>query len=129
MKYFTKKPNLTIDVRCAIITEKVNICLAPPYFLLSKTEASCSLTPTPSKVGESCTLSRAQVLRLRLRCNIITEKVKLLLTLYRLYRLVKPKLLISLFNPSLQGQQNLHSDWSFSFDGTPYLGWPLILQV
>ena len=61
-------------LRCAIITEKVNICLTlygplpPPYFLLSKAEASCSLTPPP-----------------------------------------------------LQSQQNLHSDQSFSFDGTPKL--------
>ena len=41
-------------VRCAIITEKVNICLTlygplpPPYLLLSKSKASCFLTPAPS---------------------------------------------------------------------------------
>ena len=58
--------------RRAIITEKVNICLTlqdpslPSYFLLSTAKASCSLTPPPLQVGESSTLSRAQVLRLRL---------------------------------------------------------------
>ena len=45
---------LTSYVRRAIITEKVTIYLTllgplpPPYFLLSKAEASCSLTPLQS---------------------------------------------------------------------------------
>ena len=69
-----EKLDLTHLVRHAIITEKVNICLTllghlpPPYFLLSKAKASCSLTPPPC----------------------------------------------------LQSQQNLHSEESFSFDGTPF---------
>ena len=63
-----EKLDLTHLVRHAIITEKVNICLTlygtlpPPYFLLSKAEASCSLTPPPSKVSKTCTLTRALVL-------------------------------------------------------------------
>ena len=64
--------HISASGRCAIITEKVNICvtllgpLLPPYFLLSKAKASCSLTPPPSKVGKACTLSGARVLRLHL---------------------------------------------------------------
>ena len=65
-----EKLDLTHLVRHAIITEKVNICLTlfeplpPPYFLLSKAKASCSLTPPPpvSKVSKTCTLTRALVL-------------------------------------------------------------------
>ena len=70
-----------------------------------------------------CNSRNIMLIDLFLRRVIITEKVKLLLTLYRplptpLFHLVKPKLLA--LPPLLpKSQQKLYSEWSFSCDGTP----------